>query len=75
MAKQKKKRNKQYSGANASSKQPIITRVQAVKRNPVSQWWLEKKQIAKPILIAAAVAIVVIWLIFELLRIIGVFGR
>jgi hypothetical protein len=75
MAKQKKKRNKQYSGANASIKQPTVTRVQAVKRNPVSQWWLEKKQLAKPVLIAALVAVIVVWLIFELLRIIGVFGR
>lgn len=74
MAKQKKKRNKQYSGANATIKQPTITRVQAVKRHPISQWWLEKKQFAKPIIIAGVVAIVVVWLLFELLRIIGVFG-
>jgi hypothetical protein len=75
MAKSKKKRNKQYTGINASIQQPTITRVQAVKRNPLSQWWLEKKRIAKPVLIAAVVVIVVVWLIFELLRITGVFGR
>lgn len=75
MTKQKKKRNKQYAGADASIKQPTITRVQAVKRTRISQWWLEKKQFAKPVLIAAAVATIVVWLIFELLRIVGVFGR
>lgn len=68
MAKQKKKRNKAYTGADASIARPVITRIQAVKRNKVQQWWFEKKKIAKPVLIAIAVAIVVIWLVFELIR-------
>ncbi len=75
MAKQKKKRNKQYTGADASVKQPSVTRLTAANRNGVQQWWFEKKQFAKPALIAAAVAIIVIWLVFELLRATGVFGR
>ncbi len=75
MAKQKKKRNKQYTGADASVKQPTITKLTAVKRNPVQQWWLEKKQFAKPVIIAGIAAIVIIWLLIELLRILGVFGR
>jgi hypothetical protein len=75
MAKQKKKRNKQYTGVDARIERPTVTKLTAVKRNFVQQWWLEKKQFAKPVLIAAAVAIVVIWLVIELLRIAGVFGR
>jgi hypothetical protein len=74
MAKQKKKRNKQYTGVNASIKQPTITKVTAVKRNFVHQWWLEKKQFAKPALIAAGVVVIVVWLLIELLRAVGVLG-
>ena len=68
MAKQKKKRNKVYSGEGAKAAQPTVTRISAVHRNPVQQWWFEKKRIAKPAIIAVIVAIVVIWLLFELIR-------
>jgi hypothetical protein len=71
MAKQKKKRSKIYTGADASVARPVITRIQAVKRNKLQQWWFEKKKIAKPVLIAVAVAIVVIWLLVELIRILS----
>lgn len=70
MAKQKKKRNKSYTGADAAVTRPTITRIEAVNRNKVSQWWFEKKRIAKPALITSGVVIIVVWLIYELLRII-----
>lgn len=69
MAKQKKKRNKVYTGADAKITRPSVTRVTAVKRNRVQQWWLDNKRIAKPVLIAAGVAVIVVWLIIELIRI------
>jgi len=69
MAKQKKKRNKSYTGADAKITRPSVTKVKAVKRNRVQQWWLDNKRIAKPVLIAAAVVLVVVWLIIELIRI------
>lgn len=68
MAKQKKKRNKSYTGEDASVSQPTITRISAIHRSPIKQWWHEKKRIAKPVIIAAIVAIVVVWLLFELIR-------
>jgi hypothetical protein len=68
MGKQKKKRNKAYTGEGASVAQPTVTRISAVHRHPLKQWWFEKKRIAKPILIAAVVIIVVGWLLFELIR-------
>lgn len=67
--KQKKKRNKPYRGADAAIDRPILTRISAANRNPVSQWWFDNKRIAKPILIAATVTAVIIWLIVELIRI------
>ena len=68
MAKQKKKRNKKYSGTDAAVTRPSITRVEAVNRNKLSQWWFDHKRIAKPVLITAGVSIIVVWLIVELIR-------
>lgn len=69
MAKQKKKRSKVYTGTGAKITRPSITRVTAVKRNRVQQWWIDNKRIAKPVLIAAGVILVVVWLVIELIRI------
>jgi hypothetical protein len=69
MAKQKKKRNKAYTGQDAKTVRPSVTRVSAVHRNPIHQWWIDNKRVAKPVLIGVAVAIVVVWLIIELFRI------
>lgn len=68
MGKQKKKRNKAYKGADAKDASPTVVRVAAVDRNKPAQWWYEKKRIAKPVLIAAGVVTVIVWLLFELLR-------
>ena len=70
MGKQKKKRNKVYTGKDASITRPTVTRLSAANRNFVQEWWHEKKRFAKPVLIASAVAIGVIWLLVELVRII-----
>lgn len=71
MAKQKKKRNKAYTGADASVTRPTVTRVSAANRNKIQQWWYEKKRFAKPVGIGVAVAIVVIWLVVELVRVLA----
>lgn len=66
MAKQKKKRNKQYSGADAAVSRPTVTRVSAVERSKFGQWWFENKRIAKPVLIAAGVIIVIVLVIVQI---------
>jgi hypothetical protein len=71
MSKPKKKRNKVYRGADASITKPTVTRLSAANRNAISQWWFEKKRIAKPVIIAAVVGVVVIWLLTELVRIVS----
>ncbi len=68
MAKSKKKRDKAYKGADAANVRPSVTRVNAVHRNVVHQWWVDHKRIAKPALIAAGVVLVIIVLIFEIIR-------
>lgn len=71
MAKQKKKRNKLYRGADASITKPVVTRISAANRNKPQQWWFERKRIAKPVLIAVAVVSILVWLIYELIRIVA----
>lgn len=65
----KKKRTKQYKGADAALERPVITRISAANRSKLGQWWFEHKRVAKPVAIAVAVVFVVIWLIYELVRI------
>lgn len=65
----KKKRNKQYRGADAALTKPSVTRISAANRSKASQWWFERKRVMKPVLITVIVVVVVIWLILELIRI------
>jgi hypothetical protein len=55
--KQKKKRNKAYTGVDAAVSRPIVTKISAVNRNPVSQWWFDHKRIARPVIIAVLIAL------------------
>lgn len=65
----KKKRNKPYTGVDAALTKPTVMRISAANRSKAGQWWFEHKRIAKPILITVAVVTIVVWLIFELIRI------
>ena len=65
----KKKRNKQYRGVDAAMTKPAVTRISAVNRTKIGQWWFERKKVLKPVLITAAIVVAVAWLIFELVRI------
>jgi hypothetical protein len=69
MAKQKKKRSKKYTGTDAAVTRPTVTRVKAVKRTKLQQWWLDRRRALKPALIAAAIISGVVWLVVELVRI------
>lgn len=67
--KQKKKRNKAYTGVDAAITRPIVTKISAVHRNPINQWWFDHKRIARPIGIAAIIVIVIVILVIEIVRI------
>lgn len=69
--KHKKKRNKPYRGQDASAKTPTVTRIQAVNRNRFSQWWHEKRNLLKPLLIAGGIGIGLLLIIVEIVRIMG----
>ncbi len=67
--KQKKKRNKVYQGADAAITRPTVTKITAVQRSWIGQWWFDHKRIARPVLIAAAVIAGIVILIIEIVRI------
>ena len=69
MGKNKKKRNKAYTGIDAAITTPVITRISAVNRSKISQWWFDHKKTAKPILITAGVVLGIVLLIIEIVRI------
>ncbi|MBC7943152.1 hypothetical protein H7X68_01485 [Candidatus Saccharibacteria bacterium] len=71
MKKQKKKRNKVYTGADAAITRPIVTRISAANRNKVSQWWFDRKTFLKPVLITSSVVLIIAWLIYELVRVVN----
>lgn len=57
-AKQKKKRNKRYSGADARVSTPVVTRVSAEEISPLKEWWRTYGRLAK--FIAAIFGIVIL---------------
>lgn len=69
MSKQKKKRNKAYTGIDASIDRPIITRIAAVNRSKIGQWWFDHKRIAKPVLIASGIVVFVTILIVQIVQV------
>ena len=65
----KKKRNKVYRGVDAAVTKPSVTRIQAVNRSKLGQWWFDRKKVVKPIAITALIIGAIVWLIAELIRI------
>ena len=65
----KKKRNKKYRGVDAA-KPTTFTKVSAVKRNPVHQWFVDHRRMIRPALITLLVAFVVIVVIIGVIDII-----
>ncbi|MEI7917832.1 MAG: hypothetical protein WCH58_00420 [Candidatus Saccharibacteria bacterium] len=68
MSKNKKKRNKQYTGVDAAITKPVITRISAVNRSKPAQWWFDNKTRLKPILITAGIAVFVIIIIAQIVK-------
>ena len=69
MGKNRKKRNKIYTGTDAAMTKPVITKISAINRNKPAQWWFDNKRIAKPVLIATGIVLFVILIIIQIIRI------
>lgn len=63
MVKTKKKRNKPYTGQGAAMARPAVTRISAVNRSRIGQWWFDNKRMARIGLIAAGVIFGIVVLI------------
>jgi len=68
MSRNHKKRNKKYTGADAADTKPNITRVKAVTRSPLGEWWQDNKKRVRIIALIAAGLVVLAYLIYELVR-------
>jgi len=73
MSKQKKKRNKAYTGSGAAVTRPTVTRVQAVNRSKIGQWWYDNKKFARPVGIATGIVAAIIIVISGIISIFTAF--
>jgi hypothetical protein len=71
MSKPKKKRTKQYTGRDAAPT-TTVHRYTAEVKSPLREWWDKHKRATKWIASIGGGAVVVMWLLFELFRL--VFG-
>ncbi|QJU05247.1 hypothetical protein FBF32_03330 [Candidatus Saccharibacteria bacterium oral taxon 488] len=60
MAKQKKKRSKKYSGVDAATTRPSVTRIQAVSRSAAGQWLYESKKLLRGVGVVIVIIVIVI---------------
>lgn len=67
MTKQKKKRNKKYSGMDAAPQRPKVTRITATNRSKLSQWFFDRKKLIRAIGMAGLIAIALIIVISGIL--------
>lgn len=65
----KKKRNKKYKGSVTDTR-PTILKVSAVKRHPIHQWWIDRRQTIKPLLPVAGIVIAILLIIVGLISVI-----
>jgi cell division protein FtsX len=69
MARNKKKRNKQYTGIDAAITKPIITRISAANRSKFGQWWFDRKATLLPIIKTVGIVIFIIIIIIQIVLI------
>ena len=70
MSRKNKKRNKPYTGADATPSQPVVHRYVAVQRSPLGEWLQAHKRLIKTVAIIAGVVFIVGYLLFELVRLV-----
>jgi len=70
MSRKHKKRNKPYTGEDATPTRPNIQRYQAVVRPPFAEWWHEHKRTVKLTAMVGGGAVVFIYLMYELFNLV-----
>lgn len=69
MNRQRKKRNKTYTGRDAAST-PTVRRYRAETKSKPREWWDDHKRAVKIVGGIGGGAVVVVWLLFELFRLV-----
>ena len=69
--KQRKKRNKRYSGADARVQTPVVTRVSAEELNSFQEWWRTYGRLTKFIGMAIGVIILLVLLVIGIIGIVA----
>lgn len=70
-AKQKKKRNKRYTGADARITTPTVMRVSAEELTPLQEWWRTYGRLAKLLLGVVGVIILLALLVVGIIGILA----
>lgn len=70
MSRKHKKRNKPYTGMDATPSQPTVHRYTAVVRSPLGEWWIGHKRAVKIISLIVGGVLVFGYLLFEFFRLI-----
>jgi hypothetical protein len=70
MSRKHKKRNKPYTGADATPSKPTIHHYTAVERSAFGEWWVEHKRAVRIVAIIVVVAFAVVFTLVELLRLV-----
>jgi hypothetical protein len=70
MSRNKKKRNKPYTGADSTPAQPTVHRYTAAPRSPAGEWWQSHKRAVLLVSKIAGGIIVGGYLLYELIRMI-----
>jgi hypothetical protein len=70
MSRTKKKRNKPYTGIDATPSQPVVHRYSAVVRSPISEWWVEHKKAVKIVSLVGGGVLAFGYLLYEFIRMI-----
>ena len=68
MSKNKKKRNKIYTGPGAAMTKPVITKIEASNRSRIAQWIFERKKALKTGAVIFAIIAFVVVIIIEIIR-------
>lgn len=68
-AKQKKKRNKRYSGADARITTPTVMRVSAEELTPIQEWWRTYRRLVQFVLVVLGIIVLLVLLVVGIIGI------
>jgi hypothetical protein len=68
MSKKNKKRNKTYTGIDATASKPTVHHYVAVRKSPLREWWEAKRRLIKIVAIIVGVIALLAYVLSQLFR-------